>query len=135
MTIDLRTTTPKGKPRKVPLTDDDIARGNMAIKWARRTYLAGLIATLGIVIFVWTQVPVMTSTSYTRLSNDYAMPSFMLLLFPAICVGGLISSRGAQSGYMPASESSFVLAFAPILVIGVICATAYLASTYLAAGA
>jgi len=135
VTIDLKTTRPDGTPRTVPLTDDDVARGRVLVRWMRVALVVGIVVSLGLVVFVWTQVPVWTTTPYRRHGVEHSLPTFALLLFPGLGVGMLASTLRKSSAYVPPRERTFLLVAMPIFVVFIVGATAYLASTYLAAGA
>lgn len=118
------------------LTDEEIAKGTVVATWVRRALVAGLVASLLVVVVVAVSVPLDTTISYRRNSTDFGLPIVALLLVPVIFVVGLFKSRGPDAGKVPTAERHFLMVGYPIFIVLAIAAQLYFARQFFdAAGA
>jgi hypothetical protein len=112
------------------LTDDEIAKGTVVATWVRRALVAGLVASLLVVVVVAVSVPLDTTISYRRNSTDVGLPIVALLLVPVIFVVGLFKSRGPDAGKVPTAERHFLIVGYPIFIVLAIAAQLYFARQF-----
>jgi len=118
------------------LTDDEIAKGTVVATWVRRALVAGLVASLLVVVVVAASVPLDTRISYRRNSTDVGLPIVALLLVPVIFGVGLFKSRGPDAGKVPTAERHFLMVGYPVFIVLAIAAQLYFARQFFdAAGA
>ena len=100
----------------------------------RRLLAAGVLVDLVVAGFVLSQVPLDTTISYTRVSNEWQIPMFALFAAPALLLTLWWQTRKAQDQPLPPKERAFLIAiFVPFLAFFV-GAQFFLARDYLISG-
>lgn len=125
---------PSEKDDRPPLTPEDIRLGTRAQKSVQLSIVICFIALLAIAIAVVTQVPLGTTASYSRLSREFQIPLYGLLLFPFVL--GIIWFKGREpkAGHMPRSERIVMIVLAVTYLSFSLVAQCVMAFTYLQAG-
>jgi hypothetical protein len=126
--------------------DDDSARddgaafeatkrlGGRTVVVLRGVLAAGVLVDLVVTGFVLSQVPLDTTISYTRVSNEWQMPTFALFAAPALLLTLWWQTRKAEDQPLPLKERAFLIAiFVPFLAFFV-GAQFFLARDYLISG-
>ncbi|KQO81862.1 hypothetical protein ASF17_12215 [Frigoribacterium sp. Leaf263] len=126
--------------------DDDCARDDGAAFEAtkplggrtavvlRRLLAAGVLVDLVVAGFVLSQVPLDTTISYTRVSNEWQIPIFALFAAPALLLTLWWQTRKAEDQPLPPKERVFLIAiFVPFLAFFV-GAQFFMARDYLISG-
>jgi hypothetical protein len=120
-------------PARRPLTDEEIALGVQAQRWVQRFVVGCFVAVMTVALVVFTQVPLSTTVSYTRLSNDFQIPVWALLLIPLVLVIIWRKGRGPNAGHMPKSERIVMIVLAVVYLLFSTVGQILMASFYLEA--
>ena len=120
--------------RRRPLTDEEITLGVQAQKWVQRFVAGCFVAVVSVTLVVFTRVPLGTTVSYTRLSNDFQIALWALLLNPLVLAITWLKGRGPEAGHMPKSERIVMVVLAVAYLTFSIIGQIYLAFFYLDAG-
>jgi hypothetical protein len=120
-------------PARRPLTDEEIALGVQAQRWVQRFVVGCFVAVMTVALVVFTQVPLSTTVSYTRLSNDFQIPVWALLLIPLVLAIIWRKGRGPNAGHMPKSERIVMIVLAVVYLLFSTVGQIFMASFYLEA--
>jgi hypothetical protein len=120
-------------PARRPLTDEEIALGVQAQRWVQRFVVGCFVAVMTVALVVFTQVPLSTTVSCTRLSNDFQIPVWALLLIPLVLVIIWRKGRGPNAGHMPKSERIVMIVLAVVYLLFSTVGQIFMASFYLEA--
>jgi len=114
-------------------SQDDVRLGARAQLWVGRLSLVSVVLMLGMGIFVASQVPFDTTTTYNRLGSQFQIPIFGLSLFPVAIMSIWFKGRSDRSGRIPKSERYILITSAAVILAFSLFAQAYLAKTFLEA--
>jgi hypothetical protein len=108
--------------------------GGRTVVVLRGVLAAGVLVDLVVTGFVLSQVPLDTTISYTRVSNEWQMPTFALFAAPALLLTLWWQTRKAEDQPLPPRERVFLIAiFVPFRAFFV-GAQFFLARDYLISG-
>jgi hypothetical protein len=116
------------------LTKEDIRLGTKAQKLVQQAIVICFFILLAIALIVVSQVPLGTTASYTRLSRDFQIPPYALLLFPLTLGIIWLKGREPEAGRIPRSERIVMIVLAVTYLSFSLVAQCYMAITYLQAG-
>lgn len=103
-------------PGRAPAHPGDALKAERAFTLGRRSLLVACLALLAVALGVFTHVPLETTLSYNRLSNDFRVPVFGLLLIPGLFAFAWFRGRKQDLSAIVPAERLVIYIVYPVMI-------------------
>lgn len=97
-------------------SNDDAAKARRAFTLGRRALIITCLVLVAVALAVFTQVPLDTTLGYNRLSSDFRVPVFGLLLIPALFAFAWFRGRKQDLSAIVPAERLVIYIVYPVMI-------------------
>ena len=113
------------------LDDGDVALGRRTKTRVLRANLLAVVVAVLMAVFVVTQVPLSTTASYARLSQQWQLPLGVLVVVPLVLLPPYFSTRKSDGASMTPTARRQLLIAAPAFLVVMLVAQALMSWGFL----